>query len=86
MSWITNVPDWLVLCLAALIAWVAITNFREGFVPEFLDQTNVKRTAETVNSSYEQRTNHVSPIHGPVVPIQGTESPFRVNGYNAYIP
>lgn len=86
MSWIQNIPDWLVLCLAALIVWVAISNFRESFVPEFLEQTNVKRTAETAHSSYAQQTNHVSPIIGPVVPIQGTESPFRVNGYNAYIP
>ena len=57
----------------------------EPFVPEFLDKTAVKRTADTKHSSYEQRTNHTIPPAGPHVPIQGVESSYRVNAFNSFI-
>jgi hypothetical protein len=65
---------------------IAILN-RESFVPEFLEQSNVKRTSERSNSSYEQETNHVRPDGSfSAPPIQGVESPFRVNMVNSFIP
>ena len=74
------------IIVGALAVWYFITRSRESFVPEFLEQTGVRKTARMTSSSYVQDTNHMSPAPGPNVPIQGTESPFRVNMFNAYIP
>ena len=85
MKWVPNIPITLALILALLFVLASV--YREGFVPEFLEQGNVKRTAETKNSSYEQRTNHVRPDGSlNLPPVQGVESPFRVNMVNSYIP
>ena len=86
MSWVSNLPVGLAVVLGLVVVWAMLSKFQESFVPEFLDQANVKRTAETKSSSYEQRTNHVQPMTGPDVAIQGSESPFRVNAWNSYIP
>jgi hypothetical protein len=75
--------------LAILVGLAAVwylTTVREGFVPEFLDQGNVKRTADTSSSSYAQETNHFKPTIPPAEPIPGIETPFRVNAYNSYQP
>jgi hypothetical protein len=74
---------WIVLILVAIGLYFLFT--REGFV-DFSDKTQVQRTVATQNSSYAQRTNHMIPPPGPLVPIQGIESPFRVNMFDAYIP
>jgi hypothetical protein len=58
---------------------------REPFVPEFLEQTGVKRTADTRHSSYDQKTNHVPPAPGPSVPIQGIPSAFQVNAFHSFM-
>lgn len=81
-----DLPTWIVLGLAGLFVIGSMMYFRESFVPEFLEQGNLKRTAERSQSSYSQQTNHVQPIMGPVVPIDGTQSPFRVNMWNSYEP
>lgn len=86
MSWQTNLPSWVFLAIGAAILAAVIFRFRESFVPEFLEQSNVKRTAETKNSSYNQETNHVRPDGRFDAPLIGTESPFRVNMYDSYIP
>jgi hypothetical protein len=75
--------------LAILVGLTAIWYFskvREGFVPEFLDQSNVKRTAERSGSSYSQETNHFKPTHPIAEAISGIETPFRVNMYTSFMP
>jgi len=66
-----------------LLAWY-LSSTREGFVPEFLEQGNVRRTAETATSSYNQQTNHVIPTPAQLESIPGVETPFRVNQYNSF--
>jgi hypothetical protein len=63
--------------------WALSRQLRESFVPEFLDQTMVKRTANLKNSSYDQQTNHLTPPVGPDIPVSGEVTPFRVNLYSA---
>jgi hypothetical protein len=58
---------------------------REGFVPEFLDQGNVKRTTDTRKSSYSQQTNHFQMTPSPAETIPGQETPFRVNMFNSHM-
>lgn len=58
---------------------------REGFVPEFLDQGNVKQTQKTSTSSYAQETNHFKPTPSVPEPIDGVQTPFRVNMFNSYM-
>lgn len=79
-----NIEYLLVLFGIALVWWLS-SRTKESFVPEFLDQTNVKRTAQTSSSSYAQQTNHVVPTPYPQDPIQGIETPFRVNMFNSYM-
>jgi len=87
MKWKEHLPSIVFLVVAAVIGYAAISGFRQHFVPEFLDQGNVQKTKEMVNSSFKQDTNHVRPDgHFAAPPIQGTESPFRVNMYDSYIP
>ena len=74
------------IIIAGLVVWYLLTRSRESFVPEFLEQSSVRKTASMATSSYTQDTNHSAPVPGPNVPIQGTESPFRVNMFNAYVP
>jgi hypothetical protein len=72
--------------LAMVVVYFLITKSREGFAAEFVDHTNARITAENKHSSYAQRTNHSVPVPGPDVPIQGSQSPFRVNMVQAFIP
>ena len=78
------------LAILGALALVAYVLFRpgckEGFVPEFLDQGNVKRTAETIDSSYAQQTNHFVMTPMPPTQIPGLETPFRVNMFNSFQP
>jgi hypothetical protein len=78
-------PQIIAICVGLVLIWAALSRNSEAFVPEFLEQSGVKRTASTSHSSYEQRTNHMEPTPGPLVPLDGTESPFRVNAYNAFM-
>jgi len=73
------------MLVAGIVVYAIIT--REHYVPEFLEQSNVARTKELSNSSYRQETNHVKPEgRFELPPLQGTESPFRVNIWDSYIP
>jgi len=74
---------WIILILVVVGMYFLMT--REGFV-DYFDKTQVQRTVATQRSSYAQQTNHMVPAPGPSVPIQGLESPFRVNMFDAYIP
>jgi len=73
----------LVVIVGLLLACY-LSSTREGFVPEFLEQGNVRRTAETATSSYDQQTNHVIPTPAQLEAIPGVETPFRVNQYNSF--
>lgn len=75
----------LAILVAAVLLWFVVQRVSEQFVPEFLDQGNVKRTADRSSSSYEQETNHFKMTPSPQEPIQGLETPFRVNMYNSYM-
>jgi len=79
--------SWIALISAIIIVWAVLTKSWEPFVPEFLDTSNVKRTVERKDSSYSQETNHAKPgTHFDVPPLQGMESPFRVNMFNSFVP
>ena len=80
-----RVPQIIAICAGLVLIWAALSRYSEPFVPEFLEQSGVKRTADTKHSSYEQRTNHMVPTPGPAVPVDGVESPFRVNAFNAFM-
>lgn len=71
--------------LAGLAAVWYFSKTKETFVPEFLDQSSVKRTAETSSSSYAQTTNHMAATPYPQDPIAGVETPFRVNMFNSFM-
>jgi hypothetical protein len=70
----------------ALVAFMLFKPSSEGFVPEFLDQGNVKRTAMTTDSSYAQQTNHFVMTPSPPEQIPGLITPFRVNVWNSVVP
>lgn len=73
---------------ALVLVLMAVGYFgREGYQPEFLDQSNVQRTQAKAKSSYDQSTNAVRPDgRFEAHPIQGMKSPFRVNMFDSYIP
>jgi hypothetical protein len=76
----------LIIVGLLLVLYLTTKTTRETFVPEFLEQGNVRRTAETATSSYAQQTNHVIPTRPELEAIPGMETPFRVNMYNSYQP
>ena len=79
--------EFVVILAGILLVWyLSSSKTQETFVPELLDQGNVKRTAETATSSYAQQTNHVIPTRPQSEPILGVETPFRVNMFNSYQP
>jgi len=73
-----------VLVGIALIAWCL--NAKEGFTAEVVDRTNVERTIDTEKSSYAQQTNHVVPTRPLEEPLDGIETPFRVNQWTSFQP
>lgn len=80
--------NWTILglVLAALAIWYVLPKSKETFVPEFLDNSNVERTADRSGSSYVQETNHFKMTPSNPEPVPGTETPFRVNMYNSFTP
>jgi hypothetical protein len=78
------IPFVVILGLILVISLVLLPKL-EHFVPEFLDQGNVKRTTDTRKSSYAQQTNHFQMTPSPAEPIPGQETPFRVNIFNSYM-
>lgn len=78
---------WLLLLVALLaLGVVAVRVTTERFQPEFLDRTQIAKTIAVEDSSYDQRTNHFDPAPYASGPIQGTQTPFRVNQYTSYMP
>ena len=68
-----------------VVVGLVLFSSRERFQPEFLDKTQVDKTVSVQNSSYAQRTNHMSQSEVNIGPIQGMETPFQVNQYKAYV-
>jgi hypothetical protein len=79
--------DWAFVALLAAIVLIGyvLTTSKEGFVPQFLEQGNVKATSDTRQSSYEQKTNHFVMTPSKPEPVPGVETPFRVNMYNSFM-
>ncbi len=77
--------EYILIVVAVLLVWYLTTRTTETFVPEYLDQSDVKRTADRSSSSYEQKTNHAVPTPYAQEPIQGAQTPFRVNMFNSYM-
>lgn len=77
--------EYFLIVAGVLLVWYLASKTQETFVPEFLDQSNVKRTADRSSSSYEQKTNHAIPTAYDKDPIPGMETPFRVNMFNSFM-
>ena len=75
----------VLLALAVGILATVLVVKKEHFVPEFLDQGNVKQTTKTGTSSYAQETNHFKLTPPVPEPIPGSQTPFRVNMFTAYM-
>lgn len=76
-----------VAILVALAAIGYVMTTREGFVAEFTDRSAEEKTDKTRVSSYAQETNHFSMTPSTdLPPIQGVESPYRVNLFNSFVP
>jgi hypothetical protein len=82
---LTGLTGFAGLILVLGILAMVLLPKKEMFVPEFLDQGNVKQTTKTGTSSYAQETNHFKLTPPVPEPIDGAQSPFRVNMHNSYI-
>lgn len=74
-----NIACGLIAVIAVLLV---LMSMREGFRPEFLDESGHKKTLESKFSSYDQVTNHFKKSQRED-PIEGTLTPHRVNQYTA---
>jgi hypothetical protein len=75
----------LLFVSALLVLGFVLLKNTERFQPEFLDKAQVQKTVRVEDSSYEQMTNHMNLAGASMGPIDGTQSPFQVNQYRAYI-
>ena len=76
---------WLLLGAAILAVALMMMKTTERFQPEFLDKAQVRKTIAVEDSSYSQVTNHADHAPYSMGPIQGVETPFRVNQYTSYV-
>lgn len=76
---------WTILFLltGVLAIWWVITS-RRRVLTVTPEEKMVALNLEP-GSSYEQRTNHFQMTPIDMGPISGSETPFRVNLYNAYM-
>lgn len=75
----------LLLAGALLVLALVMMKRTERFQPEFLDKAQVRKTVAVENSSYAQTTNHMEFAPYSMGPLQGMETPFRVNQYTSYV-
>jgi len=73
------------ILVALAVVWYVIKT-REGFVAEFTDRSNEEKTDQTRVSSYAQETNHFKMAKQDLPPIDGVETPYRVNAFNSFVP
>ena len=76
---------WLLLVAALLALVLVMRKSTEKFQPEFLDKAQVRKTIAVEDSSYAQTTNHADLTPYSMGPINGIETPFRVNQYTSYM-
>jgi hypothetical protein len=76
---------WLFLVVGLLLVGMVLWKTTEKFQPEFLDRTQIAKTIAVEDSSFDQRTNHMDPSPFSMGPIEGTQTPFQVNQYRAYV-
>jgi hypothetical protein len=76
---------WLLMLVALLVLALVMMKTTERFQPEFLDKAQVRKTIAVEDSSYVQETNHMNHAPYSMGPIQGIETPFRVNQYTSYV-
>lgn len=80
----------LVLLAAIFAVWVAWSMFlspdagKKIDVP-FQDRRGINRTDAVIDSSYQQRTNHMPPPTVVSPPVEGIQTPFQVNAFKAFI-
>lgn len=82
----TNTNMWfpiLMILVAIAILTMVILQFKTRVSPTREEKMVIMDL--TPASSYEQKTNHVQMTPVDMGPIAGTETPFRVNAYNAYM-
>ena len=72
----------LVLAVVALV-FILMAKSRPAGPPS--RETKMVALNVEPGSSYQQKTNHYEMTPVDMGPISGTESPFRVNLYKAYI-
>jgi hypothetical protein len=68
--------------IGLLAVIMVLTSMREGFRPEFLDESGHKKTLESKFSTYDQVTNHFKKSQR-TEPVEGSPTPHRVNQYTA---
>jgi hypothetical protein len=71
--------------VALAVIWYVMKS-REGFAAEFVDRSNEQKTDQTRTSSFAQETNHFKMMSQDLPPIDGIETPFRVNAFNSFVP
>jgi hypothetical protein len=76
---------WLFLVVGLILVGFVLWKTTEKFQPEFLDRTQIAKTIAVEDSSFDQRTNHMDPTPFSMGPIEGTQTPFQVNQYRAYV-
>jgi hypothetical protein len=76
---------WVFLAVALALVGLVLWKSKEKFQPEFLDRTQIAKTIAVEDSSYDQSTNHMNPTPYSMGPVVGTETPFQVNQYRAYV-
>ena len=76
---------WLFLVVGLLLIGMVLWKTTEKFQPEFLDRTQIAKTIAVEDSSFDQRTNHMDPSPYSMGPIEGSQTPFQVNQYRAYV-
>jgi len=81
--------EFLVLLLALVavcLAWYAFFSpAAKRPNPVFQDMRGIVRTDVTMDSSYEQRTNHMPRPKVTTPPLEGIQTPFQVNAHQSYI-
>lgn len=74
----------ILFSLLAIVLLLCVFRMREGFRPEFLDESSYMKTLKTQHSSYAQETNHFKPVPAEETPIPGQQTPHRVNMAYSY--
>jgi len=76
----------LVALLAVCLAWYAFFSPEaKRPAPAFQDMRGIVRTDVTMDSSHEQRTNHMARPKVTTPPLEGIQTPFQVNAHQSYI-